>query len=1637
MDEGVATASRGGPEVTGVGWSLPCSLSSLLAMNCRARAEGLARRLQSRVRIGSNGSSAFEETSLVNPGPEDHYASMEYRHSTQGPEDHYAALEYRHSSFDGTHMDLLEDSKLRPIHVVTSEPTLHLCLPSPPPLGNLPEQDSDVYYDFDLASPDEVLEGEEEDEEEQQQQQQAHQQQQQEVEEHQHNEAGERPESGCVTSVTSPVMFDNERDDEESEEADSATPGELFPPEESLVCSPDADLRAVRQLLSYSSLTDALSSTAEPAANYGSCKQADNYGIYEQGDNSGTCEQDTDYSTCAQVDTSNFENIDSSNYEHGDNYGTCEEGGKYGTCEDTCEVVDNYGICEEVDNHDTCEEVDNHDTCEVDNHGTCEVDNHGTCEEVDNYDTCEDTCEVVDNHDTCEEVDNYGTCEVVDNHDTCEEVDNYGTCEDTCEVVDNHDTCEEVDNYGTCEDTCEVDNHDTCEVDNHDTCEVDNYGTCEVDNYGTCEEVDNHDTCEVDNHDTCEVDNYGTCEVDNYGTCEEVDNYGTCEEVDNYDTCEVDNHDTCEEVDNHDTCEEVDNYGTCEEVDNHDTCEVDNYGTCEVDNYGTCEEVDNHDTCEVDNHDTCEVDNYDTCEVDNHDTCEEVDNYGTCEVDNHDTCEVDNYGTCEEVDNHDTCEVDNYDTCEVDNHDTCEVDNYGTCEEVDNHDTCEVDNYGTCEVVDNHDTCEVDNHDTCEVDNYDTCEVDNHDTCEVDNYGTCEVDNHDTCEVDNHDTCEVDNHDTCEEVDNHDTCEVDNYGTCEVDNHDTCEVDNHDTCEVDNYGTCEEVNNHDTCEEVDNHDTCEVVDNHDTCEVDNHDTCEVDNYGTCEEVDNHDTCEVDNYGTCEVVDNHDTCEVDNHDTCEVDNHDTCEEVDNHDTCEVDNYGTCEQVDNYGTCEQVDNYGTCEEVDNHDPCEQVNNHGTCEQGDNYDTSEQGGNSNCEQRDKYGTFEQGDNSSCEPGDNKVTSEQSEPCVQSDEHEVAGCERRGCACACCDSEQGAHEGSTQVAGVEPLPVSGTEGAGEAVPGWCPTTGSALVTSPVAKSGPDQCHASRGTAPVGPTLSPDSNPSGSTLTHCASSAYTNSDQEISEACRVEHCVMIDNEGQNKVDEGHEPTQEWEGVDGQRAAGFVASVTVKYSVIETGFTDGDGKPEMAPRWDDETIVKTSPEIEAVPRAISGWTPPVADSHLYTPSEEPRAAMEARDDEADLRVHDEIFSMDLDNEEIETLDEDAEGNEEEVENEEDIEEETILTGKFRNIRGYTERVRRLSEEAEDRPPSVTVISYVEESMSQPEEASQVAEVKDVVEEHVCSVELASQLSNLQVEDVGIQVDAGDTEESSDEAENRSSEETDPERVEDFKMRIKRSSSLKCGKTPPGTPGRKKIVRFADMLGLDLAAVRTFLGGGVPHVPRSAFWDLQVENEAAAASSGYTCQVTEPPIPRRLLTPLFQQPGTQINFLERVRNQRVVVENVEVGDDMSVRGFVRVLNLDFHKSVCVRYTFDHWRNFHEATATYVPGSYDGLTDRFTFLLWGSFLQDNGALAFCVRYQTLGQEFWDNNHGRNYVLQCYMTPNIPGGRVASPRPQNSTSVQQHYSGGGQSSARSDYNCFVGSPTTPSDPWVTTFF
>lgn len=200
-----------------------------------------------------------------------------------------------------------------------------------------------------------------------------------------------------------------------------------------------------------------------------------------------------------------------------------------------------------------------------------------------------------------------------------------------------------------------------------------------------------------------------------------------------------------------------------------------------------------------------------------------------------------------------------------------------------------------------------------------------------------------------------------------------------------------------------------------------------------------------------------------------------------------------------------------------------------------------------------------------------------------------------------------------------------------------------------------------------------------------------------------------------------------------------------------------------------------------------------------------------------------------------------------------------------------------------------------------------------------------------------------------------------------------KERFRRSSSLKTGKTPPGTPGRKKIVRFADVLGLDLADVRTFMDE-IPRVPKSAFDELVITT-------------TEPPISLgqrsdKVIMPLFQQPCASPKFLDVVQLRSVALESASVTDPicLTITGVVRVRNLDFHKSVHVRYTLDAWESYSDQQAEYVPNSCDGFSDKFTFTIFGNSMEIGQRIEIAIRFSCKGDQFWDNNYGVNYCFQC---------------------------------------------------------
>lgn len=95
----------------------------------------------------------------------------------------------------------------------------------------------------------------------------------------------------------------------------------------------------------------------------------------------------------------------------------------------------------------------------------------------------------------------------------------------------------------------------------------------------------------------------------------------------------------------------------------------------------------------------------------------------------------------------------------------------------------------------------------------------------------------------------------------------------------------------------------------------------------------------------------------------------------------------------------------------------------------------------------------------------------------------------------------------------------------------------------------------------------------------------------------------------------------------------------------------------------------------------------------------------------------------------------------------------------------------------------------------------------------------------------------------------------------------------------------------------------------------------------------------------------------------------------------------VHGKILVRNISYHKRVVVKYTLDGWNTMYEMDAVFlsdaghlIPTSYLQF-DIFHFILADAQLAGDSRLQFCVRYETMDTEWWDNNNGRNYAVTVH--------------------------------------------------------
>ncbi|RWS14441.1 glycogen-binding subunit 76A-like protein [Dinothrombium tinctorium] len=218
-------------------------------------------------------------------------------------------------------------------------------------------------------------------------------------------------------------------------------------------------------------------------------------------------------------------------------------------------------------------------------------------------------------------------------------------------------------------------------------------------------------------------------------------------------------------------------------------------------------------------------------------------------------------------------------------------------------------------------------------------------------------------------------------------------------------------------------------------------------------------------------------------------------------------------------------------------------------------------------------------------------------------------------------------------------------------------------------------------------------------------------------------------------------------------------------------------------------------------------------------------------------------------------------------------------------------------------------------------------------------------------------------------------------------------KLEKSTSLKT--TKERDPQRRKSVRFADALGLNLESIH-LIHGGQPNVPTSAFSHLKISDDLNGFTSQYKDMVSQFPFwPYHTssnnilkLVPDFIEPFTLVDFLDRVRSQKVCLQNYFVTNletHVNINCIILVINLSFEKSVKVRYTKDNWKTWNDVTAKYVPNSNNGWSDKFMaeFSLntdSSSDLVPGQKVSFAICFTVDGKEYWDNNLGSNYTFTC---------------------------------------------------------
>ncbi|KAI9205612.1 putative phosphatase regulatory subunit-domain-containing protein [Polychytrium aggregatum] len=191
--------------------------------------------------------------------------------------------------------------------------------------------------------------------------------------------------------------------------------------------------------------------------------------------------------------------------------------------------------------------------------------------------------------------------------------------------------------------------------------------------------------------------------------------------------------------------------------------------------------------------------------------------------------------------------------------------------------------------------------------------------------------------------------------------------------------------------------------------------------------------------------------------------------------------------------------------------------------------------------------------------------------------------------------------------------------------------------------------------------------------------------------------------------------------------------------------------------------------------------------------------------------------------------------------------------------------------------------------------------------------------------------------------------------------------------------------------------------------------------------------------------------LWEITSTNLPKLSSFGGVHIMLETITT-EASSLKGDIVVRNLAFEKNVVVHYSFNDWVSKYERTAVFSRvachrnGEYPGV-DIFSFELYLPGLQPvaldspslkNYRLSFALRYEVNGDVFWDNNHGRNYVIELTRRNPLPQLVPCKLIPALSSPILAHASspvrspfGGVQSISPSPLAPYASSPNVGNSP------